>query len=392
MWGGYHLHSTVDGLLPLPSGVPGAARFIECSVAGMKLQDARLIEKGGPIYSIWCHSVGPVVIKDAANTTLASVAGGTPGSVTNCYLVDNSTQAGTWKLVESTASVSSPQTILTEEFTFYLGYGIEIGVNLRTLCDQEGYDGINPVRVNVFVGPQGTATSGAVGGLGVVNTGSPAAQGGEAMDTGTFPQSSIIILTVLDNGYISGRGGKGGTGQPITGGDPQSPIYGFVGQAYNGSDGLYIRTNTVLYNYGRIQGGGGGGSGGGAMFLAGQHTTSGPGGGGGAGYLSSEGNSQGIYPTQNYQTTIPHFFSPGGDGIGGRLNQPGEPGGTSNGAPAGLGGAGGDPGQPGHSSSGNGMSTPVGAFGYPGFAIRVASGISLVKAVPGNIDGLEGAL
>ena len=360
MWGGYHLHTTVDGLLPLPSGVPGAARFIECSVGSMKLQDARLIEEGGPIYSIWCHSVGLVVIKDADNTTLASVAGGTPGSVTHCYLVDNSTQAGTWKLVTATASPSSPEIIATDEFTFELGIGTNIGVNIRTLCDQEGYAGINPVRVNVFVGPQGSATVGAVGGLGVINTGLPVQQGGPAMDTGTFPAGSIIILTVLDNGYISGRGGHGGIGQPITGGTSGSPTYGSITQANNGSDGLYIRTNTVLYNYGRVQGGGGGGSGGGAVG-----DVSGPGGG--------DPSSSG--------------FSGGGRGEYGYLNAAGVGGGVGNGAPAGTGGTGGDPGQAGGDSSGT-----SGGFGQPGYAIRVDSGVSLTKVVPGNIDGLEGVL
>jgi hypothetical protein len=375
MWGGYHLHSTVDGLLPLPSGVPGAARFIECSVAGMKLQDARLIEKGGPIYSIWCHSVGFVVIKDAANTTLASVAGGTPGSVTHCYLVDNSTQAGTWKLVTATASVSPPEIIVTDEFTFELAAGTNIGVTIRTLCDQEGYAGNNPVRVNVFVGPQGSATVGAVGGLGVFASGLPVQQGGEAMDTGTFPAGSIIILTVLENGYISGRGGKGGIGQPITGGTTSSPIFGSIVPANNGSDGLYIRTNTVLYNYGRVQGGGGGGSGGGAVGAV-----SGPGGGGGAGQKFSGGGVQGYYPSGS-------GWSGGGRGENGHLNAAGLGGGVGNGAPAGTGGTGGDPGQAGGDSSAG-----AGGFGQPGYAIRVDSGYSLTKVVPGNIDGLEGVL
>ena len=374
MWGGYHLHSTVDGLLPLPSGVPGAARFIDCSVASMKLQDARLIEEGGPIYSIWCHSVGSVVIKDATNASLLTVAGGTPGSVTNCYLVDNSTQAGTWELVTATAAVSAAQTIQVDEFTFELAAGTNLGVNIRTLCNQEGYAGINPVRVNVFVGPQGSATVGAVGGYGVINSGSPVQQGGPAMDTGTFPAGSIIMLTVLDNGYISGRGGHGGIGQPITGGTVGSPTYGFVTPGNNGSDGLYIRTNTVLYNYGRVQGGGGGGSGGSAVGAV-----SGPGGGGGGGHRVSYYGVQGSYPSQS-------GFSGGGRGEYGYLNAPGLGGGVGNGAPAGTGGTGGEPGQPGGDSSSNSSG------GHAGYAIRVASGVSLTKVVAGNIDGLEGAL
>ena len=58
-----------------------------------------------------------------------------------------------------------------------------------------------------------------------------------AMDTGTFPAGSVIILTVLDNGYITGRGGRGGTGAPITGGTPASPTYGTITTAEDGGDG-----------------------------------------------------------------------------------------------------------------------------------------------------------
>lgn len=366
MWGGYHAQSVGStNLLPLPSGVPGAARFIELKDGGCKLQDARLLEVGGPVYTIWNNQSGSgtAALQTAAGVTLATVA---HDSVTQCYLVDNSTQAGTWVLRTANGSHSAAQTIAVDEFTFELAAGTNLGVNIRTLCDQEGYAGTNPVRVNVFVGPQGSATVGAVGG---------STAGGEAMDTGTFPAGSIIILTVLANGYISGRGGAGGTGQPITGGTTASPTYGSVVVGGNGSDGLYVRCNTILYNYGRIQGGGGGGSGGGAVGAV-----SGPGGGGGAGYWSSPAGLEGSYVQSS-------GFSGGGSGDSGRLNAAGDGGGVGNGAPAGTGGAGGDPGQ-----AGNDSSSTAGGFGQPGFAIKVLSSVTLTKAVAGNIDGAEGAL
>lgn len=366
MWGGYHAQGVGSiSKLPLPSGVPGAARFIELKDTGCKLQDARLLQVGGPVYTIWNNQVGggTGTIQTAAGVTLATVAN---DSVTQCYLIDNATEAGTWQLRTSAAVNSAAQTITIDEFTFELGAGVSLGVNIRTLCDQEGYSGTNPARVSVFVGPQNSATVGAVGGK---------EQGGQAMDTGTFPAGSIILLTVLPEGYISGRGGFGGGGQPIIGGTAGSPSYGTITQAGNGSDGLYVRVDTVLFNHGRIQGGGGGGSGGGAVG-----DVTGPGGGGGAGYYSCLAGEQGSTPTTGE-------FSGGGSGERGRLNDAGLGGGVGNGSPAGTGGNGGDPGQ-----AGNDSSNTSGGFGQPGFAIKVDSGVTLTKVVAGNIDGSEGVL
>jgi hypothetical protein len=196
------------------------------------------------------------------------------------------------------------------------------------------------------------------------------------MDTGTFPAGSIIILTVLENGYISGRGGNGGGGQPITGGTPASPTLGSVTVAAAGGDGLHVRCDTVLYNYGRIQGGGGGGSGGGAVGAI-----TGPGGGGGAGYYPCARGSQGTFPANQ-------GFGGGGHGTRGRLNKAGLGGGINNGAPAGTGGAGGDPGQ-----NGNDSSSTAGGFGVAGNSISVdTSEATLTKVVAGNIDGPESTL
>ena len=59
MWGGYHAQGVGSiSKLPLPSGVPGAARFIELKDTGCKLQDARLLQVGGPVYTIWNNQVG----------------------------------------------------------------------------------------------------------------------------------------------------------------------------------------------------------------------------------------------------------------------------------------------------------------------------------------------
>ena len=364
MWGGYMVAGNVDQLLPLPSGVPGAARLIGATNTSVLLQDARLLPVGGPVYTVWNNQASlQCAVKNKAGTQLTLL---NPNAVAVCYLVDNSTEAGTWIVENKQGSVSSAQTITVDEFTIELGPGINQRINIRTLCNRQGYTGSNPARVNVFVGPQGSAT------VGVVGSNNRAFPG---MDTGLFPTGSVITLTVLDNGYITGRGGRGGTGQSITGGTPSSPTYGSTVVAEDGGDGLHVQTNTILFNYGRIQGGGGGGSGGSASG-----SVSGPGGGGGAGYTPCPRGVQGSRPSGQ-------GFGAGGNGGTGVLNQPGLGGGVNNGAPAGTGGTGGEPGQAG------GDSTPAtGGFGQPGFAIKVASGVTLTKVVAGNIDGSEGTL
>ena len=367
MYGGtFQLSTGAASTMPLPSGVPGAARLIEnIGNTFADLPDARELPIGGPVYVVWNnHTSGSaLLLRDAAHGTLANLGN---DDVATCYLIDNTTEAGTWIINTSTAAHSSAQTITVDQFHIELGPGINLGQNIRTLCNQQGYTGTNPARVQVFVGPQGSATVGAVGGL---------TAGGAAMDTGTFPAGSIIVLTVLANGYISGRGGNGGTGQPITGGTSASPTYGSVVNGADGGDGLYVRCDTALYNYGRVQGGGGGGSGGGAVGAI-----TGPGGGGGAGYYPCARGPQGTYPTGQ-------GFGGGGSGLKGRLNLAGLGGGTGNGAPAGTGGAGGDPGQ-----NGNAASDGTAGIGQAGYAIKTLSSVTLTKVVAGNIDGSEGVL
>ena len=368
MYGGtFQLSTGTASTLPLPSGVPGAARLIESvgnSIADTP--DARLLPVGGPVYVVWNNqtSGGTMLLRDAAHGTLANLGN---HDVATCYLLDNTTEAGTWIVQTSTAAQSSAQTITVDEFDLELGSGLNLDINIRTLCDQQGYAGVNPARVRVWVGPQGSATVGVVGTY--TNTIHP------GMRTGTFPAGSIIVLTVLPNGFITGQGGDGGTGQPITGGTPSSPTYGSVVNGTDGSDGLHVACDTILYNYGRIQGGGGGGSGGGASG-----SVSGPGGGGGAGYYPSPAGLRGSVP-------VNQGFAYGGSGDKGRVNQAGLGGGHNNGAPAGTGGAGGDPGQ-----NGNPASDGTSAFGQAGYAIKVDASVTLTKVVAGNIDGAEGVL
>jgi hypothetical protein len=364
MWGGYYDHSAGTTITaPLPSGVPGAARFLANTGVGgvIELPDARLLPVGGPIYVVWAET--NCSVNNGARGTLATL---TLDQVGKFFLLDNSTEAGTWIVETTTGAHSTAQTIAVDEFTIEFGPGLNLAANIRTMCDQLGYEGTDPARVNVFVGPQGSATVGAVGST---STSIP------GMRTGTFPAGSKIILTVLENGYITGRGGRGGEGQPITGGTTGSPTYGTVGDGEDGGDGLHVECDTILFNYGRIQGGGGGGAGGDASG-----SISGPGGGGGAGHkFGPRGPTGTIPPNQG--------FGFGGNALIGVLNEGGLGGGVNNGAPAGTGGTGGGPGQ-----NGNAASPSGGVVGTAGFAIRVAAGVTLTKAVAGTIEGFEGAL
>lgn len=327
------------------------------------MPDARDLPLGGPIYTIWNNHSGTCNVTDNAGGALRTQA---LDEVTHYYLLNNSTQAGTW-LVQTvgTASHSSALSTSYDEFTLEIGVGVALNLNIRTMCDQLGYAGSNAARVYVYVGPQGGATHGAIG---------ADSTGGPSLDTGTFPANSLIILTVLENGYIAGRGGDGGQGQIISSVTSGTATYGAIGNGTNGEDALHIKCDTVLYNYGKIQGGGGGGGGGPASGLV-----SGPGGGGGAGYNGAPGGDQGTFPFQV-------GCSGGGNGNAGSLDLAGLGGGHNNGGPAGTGGAGGDAGSAGT------QPTNGGTGGQPGFAIKRDTSVTLTQAVAGTIDGAIGTL
>jgi hypothetical protein len=363
-WGGYMLWevgANVPDTLPLPAGAPGAARMIEIGVnsvgGGMTLPDATLLPLGGPLYTLWARGTSKLV-RDAGANTVVTLA---QNDVAKLYLMDNSTANGQWAVVKTVGETSGDLSVDVEEFEFEFGPGNANELNLRTLCDQAGYSGQKPARVRLFVGPQNGAAAGVIGGL--------QSQGVAAIDTGVFPTGSLVVITVLDGGHITGRGGTGGAGQPITGGTAQSPTYGTAGNGGQGGDGLHVRCDTVLYNYGRVQGGGGGGPGGGA-----NGAISGSGGGGGAGWTFGVRGLAGSRPNAN--------FGSGQNGIIGTLNTPGAGGANP------PGGAGGGPGQNGQVSSTIGG----GSVGVAGYAIRVASNVTLTKAVAGTIEGLEGVL
>ena len=186
-------------------------------------------------------------------------------------------------------------------------------------------------------------------------------------------------LTIINNGYIYGRGGAGSGGgtcgwnngvQPFT----KTPLnqgfgYGTVQNGGNGGPGIDIECNVTIDNNGAISGGGGGGAGGGGGYNSANSSARWwPGGGGGAGApwgglvpgsLTPDG--EGVSPWGVGAT--PTYSSSGGAGGAGGIWY-GQIGG-SGGAGGGLATAGGN-GVTGYSTNTAGGTTGTGGTGGTG--------------------------
>lgn len=129
-------------------------------------------------------------------------------------------------------------------------------LNLRTWAINNGWNGSSAAQITISSTVYITSTSTGTSALTV---------------DGSWPGG----LTLINDGYIIGRGGNGGTG-----GIPKSSIAATAGGA--GGTALSCGTGFSITNNGTI-GGGGGGGGGGAVYSGSNSTTPGGGGGGGAG-------------------------------------------------------------------------------------------------------------
>jgi len=189
--------------------------------------------------------------------------------------------------------------------------------NLRTLADQQGYDGHSAVNY-LFVVPARTNILGKQG-------------GGPGIDTGKWPESASLVLLI--NGNVYGGGGNGGDG-----GDTPA-----VRDGGRGGDAIYVQApiGIAITKTGSVKAGGGGGAG-----------ADGVGSGGGGGFPNGKGGEGGsalqgdngyiVAGNRGYYGTI------GGGGKGGQRGN--------------AGGDGGNTGQPGQSLNRMG--------GGEGFAIR----------------------
>lgn len=321
----------------LPYGQGGTRMIVASQTASdvARLPDARLLQLGGPQFTIYNDGVEGLDIEDASSSLLATVD---TGELHEFYLVDNSTQAGVWINRAKAAESSSPITVGRIQYRWEFRAS-QLTTHLRVYANAHGYDGITPVALHVTMGPHT---------FGALRTDT------YGFDTGTFPAGSTLFLVLEDGCIVSGRGGAGGRGSDLGVGLLAQP-------GGDGGTAMVFRIPTVIVNYGTIQGGGGGGGGG-----AKTTTAAGGGGGGGAGYKLSDLGLKGT----------------GGGANNGGQGYPSVPG--SGGAGGHPGGSGGYPGDPGSDGPGGGA-----LGGAAGIAINRTSGgtYSFIRA--GTVYGAE---
>jgi hypothetical protein len=223
------------------------------------------------------------------------------------------------------------------QFSFTISSN-QTNANLRTLAVNAGWNQsskvIATINSGVYVSSNGTGTPGLT-----VN--------------GSFPGG----VELVNNGFIVGMGGNGGTGRGFSG----FTIVGGSGGA-GGGGALSVSSAVTIQNNGTIAGGGGGGGGGNAYnqyYNESYYRT--PGGGGGGGRSSAAANSSG-----------------GGGGGGGDWGA--GSGGTGTVSGAGGGGAGGGVVSIGFGENGGGG----GGWGSGGAGTSVFGGGSGGYAVSGN--------
>ena len=170
-----------------------------------------------------------------------------------------------------------------------------------------------------------------------------------ALTTGNLPAGSEV--TIINNGYILGKGGNGGN-------YPGGQTSGLPGG--NGGPGLEITLAASISNNGIIAGGGGGGGGGGGSDCSECYDDPGAGGGGGAGYNSGTGGTS--------PETGTYTGSPGSLLLGGAGGTVSPHGGSAEYQQAGNGGNGGDLGTGGQNGQ-NGATYPGGTGGNGGAAV-----------------------
>lgn len=206
-------------------------------------------------------------------------------------------------------------------------------VSMTTLATNAGWNGIVPVNMRLTID-----ASVYVGNI----------FGSYALDTGTFPSGSFVLIT--NNGTISGYGGQGGT--------PYAQKVGGLGSS--GGNAVLIRSGPTVqfYNNGVIAGGGGGGGAGGGGSCGECYDDPGGAGGGGAGLPAGNGGT-----------------------LSGKASYVGYAGTTT------AGGAGGTPGNYGSAEWNWGKPGGAGgAMGYPGIVGTISNG----NVNAGGAGGLQG--
>jgi len=238
------------------------------------------------------------------------------------------------------------------EFAFNISSN-QVNANLRSLAINAGWDQSTKLAATI------------TGGVYVYSngTGTPA-----LTVNGSFPNG----VTLVNNGYILGMGGNGGTGCPV----------GFTSASpgNSGGIGLSVSSAITINNASGVIGGGGGGGGGGGSYNEGGVGKSGPfiqygwtGGGGGGGQTGLSNSSGGGVGGGNFYQRS-RDPQPGSDGTVSGAGSGGIGGAAPNsGFFAGAGGNGGGWGSNGSSGSGGRGGSfyngPPGAGGSAGNAV-----------------------
>ncbi|MGZ3769786.1 MAG: Ig-like domain-containing protein [Bdellovibrio sp.] len=294
---------------------------------------------------------------NAAMSSWTTLASG--GTITGISLTGGAQYYFQVRAVDNAGNVgsaSAASSSWTANSTYLLNYTISSSIpnfDVRATAVASGWNQVVPLAATITVNPGVFVYSN--------STGVPAFVTGNS-----FPAGSSI--TLINNGYIVGKGGTGGNGDWTYG--PQVGTSG--GPALSATQGI------LIYNYGVIGGGGGGGGAGGNTggWMA---NACGSGGGGGAGF-GNPGSTSGGCVTSTYTAGgIPGGAGSGNaGGAGGPSDSVYDPNlvGTIYGGAGGNGGGLGAAGATGGTGWGGFDSTPGNAGGAGGAAVLGNSSIS----------------
>ena len=219
-----------------------------------------------------------------------SIGGSTSGQSINLEFGRSATQQTSMNqlyrggsIVPNSASNAAIATSGQIDFNSFHGAANRAALSLTIASNVSNYD--------IYTQRPGGYSAGTTDLTVTINSGvvvSSTSTGSFALTTGTF--TSGDTLTIINNGYIVGRGGQGGGGGTYGTGGASGGGGNSAGPAFQASYAVSIQNNGVI-------GGGGGGGGGGAAanwvygYSAG--TDYGGAGGGGGGYGSAGTGGQG---------------------------------------------------------------------------------------------------
>jgi len=234
-------------------------------------------------------------------------------------------------------------------------------VNLRALADAftPAYDGVGDATVTYTLADS------------VTITGNPG--GGHGINTGTWPSTATISLTLEIDGTVRGGGGTGGAGgnSGFANGNP----------GLDGGDAIYCQEDMTVTNSssGLLEASGAGSGGGGGASYPSLEPIDRGGGGGGGGYPNGTGGAGGT-PGGGFDGTAGSAGTTGGGGAGGA--GAGDAGDGATGGNVNVSGAVGD------TATSSGFNGSGGIGGIRGYAVRKNG--NTVTVTGGTVTGTQG--